>query len=560
MTTPNDENPSKNSSVNEETDVVDLGQETILEYSLVDEPKQVAVIKGPALSLGSETSSLLLTRLKAVLILAMGFTSLFLIASILGVKKPVTGGFTHFREFAIVRLVVYSGLLAYLFLNNDLAKSTLRRVEIVFFSIVVLLWIVQRYNVVVNDGSAGNLSNLLADRYQAIISLMIIMIAYGMFIPNRWQDTAKVVLTIALAPMVVLVLIRTFQAELFFELKPLITSESVALLLINLSIAAILSTYGAGILNAMRSEVHEARKFGQYQVVRKLGSGGMGEVYLAEHALLKRQCALKLINADSGKSPVALARFEREVQTTASLTHPNTIEIYDYGHTEDGTFYYVMEFLPGMSVGELTRKNGPLPAGRVIHLLRQVCRALAEAHDAGLIHRDLKPDNIFLSERGGVCDFVKVLDFGLVKLANEAESAQLTADHTVSGTPSFMSPEQATGASGLDGRCDIYSLGAIAYEMLTGRLPFEGDNPVAVMIAHASEKVVPPSELNSDIPNDLETVVLQCLAKKPDDRFEDVLALEEALSHCAAASDWDSRKAALWWHSQSEEEPEPAFG
>src|SRR5580658_8966397 len=180
----------------------------------------------------------------------------------------------------------------------------------------------------------------------------------------------------------------------------------------------------------------------------------MGAVYLAEHALLKRPCALKLIRPEAGADPLALARFEREVQSSALLAHPNTIEIYDYGHTDDGTFYYVMEYLQGLSLSDLVRAAGPLPPGRVIYLFRQVCAGLAEAHGLGLVHRDLKPANVFVAVRGGESDVAKVLDFGLVKLTKDAGAAALTSDMTVSGTPLFMAPEQTVGDRALDSRAD----------------------------------------------------------------------------------------------------------
>jgi serine/threonine-protein kinase len=302
------------------------------------------------------------------------------------------------------------------------------------------------------------------------------------------------------------------------------------------------------VLNILRKEVHDAKRYGQYQLVSKLGSGGMGDVFLAEHVLMKRPCALKLIHAAAAAEPRALARFEREVKSTASLTHPHTIEIYDYGHTDDGTFYYVMEYLPGLGLDQLLAEYGPLPPGRVIFLLRQVCSALAEAHAAGLIHRDLKPGNLYISERGGLCDFVKVLDFGLVKRIQEPSAARLTADHVVSGTPHYMAPEQALGARELDARSDLYALGAIAYHMLCGQPPFPGDNPMAVMIAHAHEKLPPLSAHRADIPDDLQQVVLRCLAKSPADRYADAKELEQALANCAAANAWDTQKAAVWWH------------
>jgi serine/threonine-protein kinase len=291
----------------------------------------------------------------------------------------------------------------------------------------------------------------------------------------------------------------------------------------------------------------------------------MGEVYLAEHQLLKRPCALKLIKPEAGADPIALARFEREVQSAARLAHPNTIEIYDYGHTDDGTFYYVMEHLEGMSLSDLVRRDGPLPPGRVIYLFRQVCAGLAEAHALGLVHRDLKPANVFVAVRGGESDVAKVLDFGLVKLTKDPGAAALTSDLTVSGTPLYMAPEQATADRSLDARADIYALGAMMYFALTGRPPFTGEGAFAVMMAHARDPVVPPSQLRPGLPEDLERVVLLCLAKRPEERYRDVKTLGQALATCTSADDWDSEKADRWWadHVQTapvDAMPQPALG
>ena len=289
---------------------------------------------------------------------------------------------------------------------------------------------------------------------------------------------------------------------------------------IMLGISYLCSVYGTHIINALRNEAFEARQLGQYRLMRPIGTGGMGEVYLAEHQMMKRPVAIKVIRPGKADDPQALARFEREVRATAKLSHWNTIEIFDYGRTDDGTFYYVMEYLPGMSLAELVDRYGPLPADRAIHLLMQTCDALAEAHARGLIHRDIKPGNIFAAERGGVYDVAKLLDFGLVKpLSDDKVPVQLTQEGTITGSPLFMSPEQALGDSEPDARSDIYSLGAVAYYLLTGAPPFEGDKPIKIILAHAHDPVVPPSRLRSDVPADLEQVVLRCLAKNPDDRY-----------------------------------------
>jgi serine/threonine-protein kinase len=451
------------------------------------------------------------------------------------------------RNLTVVRLVILGAILAILYARQSFTQAFLRGVEYTLFGALTLLWIGARYGAVVDDAQAANLVELLVGGREAMIGLFMLMIVHGLFIPNRWQGTAKVVLLMALAPTVVLVLFEARQPQLAAQVEELFTWRNVSMNILILVVGAFLATYGSHVLHALRTDVHAARKYGQYQLLEKIGGGGMGEVFLAEHVLIKRPCAMKLIRAESAGDPTALARFEREVQTTAGLTHPNTIGIYDYGHANDGTFYYVMEYLPGLSLAELIARHGPLPSGRVIYLLRQACGALAEAHAAGLIHRDLKPGNLFVSERGGLCDFVKVLDFGLVKLTSDPQAVQLTSDQVISGTPLYMAPEQAVGDRGLDGRCDVYALGAIAYHMLAGRPPFEDDSPVAVMIAHASQDVVAPSEHCPDIPADLEQVVLRCLAKKPGDRYVDVLALAEALNNCAAASAWDAQQAASWW-------------
>ena len=214
-----------------------------------------------------------------------------------------------------------------------------------------------------------------------------------------------------------------------------------------------------------------------------------------------------------------------------------------------------MEYLEGMSLSDLVRQAGPLPPGRVIYLFRQVCAGLAEAHALGLVHRDLKPANVFVAVRGGESDVAKVLDFGLVKLTREPGVAELTGDMTVSGTPMYMAPEQAVGDRSLDARADIYALGAMMYFALTGRPPFTGDSPFAVMMAHARDPVVPPSQVHPGVPEDLERVVLRCLAKKPDDRFPTVKVLGEALAACASAADWGPNRADAWWAAAMQPAP-----
>src|SRR5262249_36675213 len=269
------------------------------------------------------------------------------------------------------------------------------------------------------------------------------------------------------------------------------------------------------------------------------------EVYLAQHVLLRRPCALKLIRPERAVDSKNLRRFEREVQATAMLTHPNTVQVYDYGHAEDGTFYYVMEHLPGLTLEALVKQAGPLPAARATHFLRQVCGALEEAHGRGLIHRDIKPGNVMICERGGVRDFAKLLDFGLVlPPASDMRGDKLTQDGTVTGTPAYLSPEQAGGQEAVEARSDIYSGGALAYFLLTGRPPFAGRTGMKLIAAHLYEVPEPLSRHRPDVPADLEAVILRCLAKEPNARFLDAASLNAALSSCAAAGQWTAREAA----------------
>ena len=396
-----------------------------------------------------------------------------------------------------------------------------------------------------------------------VLLTAVLILTYGLYVPKSWRRAAVVVGPLALLPFATLAVLALRHPEAMAWLGdgwfsgPAPRAFEFAFDGLILIILAVGATFGAHTISRLRREVAEARRLGQYHLRRRIGSGGMGEVYLAEHLLLKRPCAVKLIRPGDATDPRALERFEREVRLTAALSHPNIVEIYDYGRAEDGTYYYVMEYLNGLSLAELVERHGPLPPGRVVYLLRRVCGALGEAHAAGLIHRDIKPSNIFAARRGGLGDVAKLLDFGLVLPAARSDTAHLSGEGQVLGTPLYMSPEQATGGRELDGRSDIYSLGAVAYFLLTGRPPFEGEGGIAVMIAHARDPVVPPSQVRADIPEDLERVVLRCLAKDPAERYPDAEGLEQALCQCACAGDWHRDRAARWWRDADAGDHEP---
>jgi serine/threonine-protein kinase len=332
-------------------------------------------------------------------------------------------------------------------------------------------------------------------------------------------------------------------------------------------ICAGIAIVGSRVLYGMTKELSDARRMGSYELEEKLGDGGMGEVWKARHRLLARPAAIKLIRPDALGSPesevarTAIVRFEREAQATATLGSPHTIEIYDFGVTEDHSFYYVMELLDGLDLRRLIERHGPVSPRRAIHFLAQACHSLADAHESGLIHRDVKPANIFACRRGREEDFVKVLDFGLVKHADsKAMDVQLTTVGTTTGTPAFMAPEAVYEADRMDARSDLYSLGCVGFWLLTGRLVFERDTPIQTLLSHLNDKPVPPSQrAQQPIPEELDRVILDCLEKDPSKRPASAEELGKRLQRCLVGTDpWTADEARAWWTQVRAVSPEPA--
>jgi serine/threonine-protein kinase len=378
---------------------------------------------------------------------------------------------------------------------------------------------------------------VLTDRFHlsgcsVCLTATIYIVAYGVCIPNTWPRCLLVVgLLWGIVPVMWVVGCATTGVP-----GSAVMNVSTLYVFLDLTFAAALAVYACHRVETLRREAVQARRLGQYVLRDRLGTGGMGEVYLADHVLLRRPCAVKLIRPERAGDPKNLRRFEREVQTTATLTHPNTVQIFDYGHAADGTFYHVMEYLPGVTLEELVAREGPLPPGRTVHFLRQICGALREAHGRGLTHRDVKPGNVMVCERGGTPDVAKLLDFGLVLPPTGAAGGEkLTQDGAVTGTPAYLSPEQAGGEESVDARSDIYSVGALAYFLLTGQPPLAGRPGVKMLAAHLYEAPAPLTARRPDIPRALDAVVLRCLAKKPEGRFPNVESLDGALAACQKA-------------------------
>jgi hypothetical protein len=297
-----------------------------------------------------------------------------------------------------------------------------------------------------------------------------------------------------------------------------------------------------------RRAVLKAKQLGQYALEEKLGEGGMGVVYRGSHAMLRRPTAIKLLHIEQ-TNPETIARFEREVTLTSQLTHPNTIAIYDFGQTPEGLFYYAMEYLEGLDLDRLVKDFGPQSDARIVHILKQVCGSLAEAHSHGLIHRDIKPGNVFLTQRGGLYDFAKVLDFGLVKAIGAADDGSLTAAGALTGTPLFLAPEQIEHSESVDQRTDLYALGAVAYFLVTGSAPFSGESIVEICMKHVQQTPESPTaRAGRPVEPVLEEVILQCLMKNPADRPDSAAAVAEMLS--TIDSRWTQAAAEQWWRGR----------
>ncbi|MFN7875371.1 MAG: serine/threonine protein kinase [Pirellula sp.] len=513
-------------------------------------PAEMELLEGDTSS-SRQANDLLQTRLRTAAF-ALGFG--FLIFSIWSLIQlwwefPSNPGTTTLGV-ELVTTVILIGVALWLSRLSQASANCLRWSELLIFSAPAASLLVMHYRDVV----------FLASNYSFIphISMsgwLILIFTYNIFVPRSWRVVMTVCLVMAMAPIiataVAAIMHEDIQRSLMFD--PSCIIEMVLILFATLAACLL----GLRMIAYLRGKVDEAKELGRYHLREKLGSGGMGDVYLAEHRLMKRPCAIKVIRPEKAGDPKSIARFEREVRSTSRLNHWNNVSIFDYGRTPDGKFYYVMEYLTGLSLQQMVKKRGPLSPGRAVYLLNQVCNALHEAHSIGLLHRDIKPANLMVTELGGSFDMIKLLDFGLVKSIDPSiqngEDTDLTMAGSLTGSPLYMSPEQAMGNVSPDQRSDIYSLGGVAHFMLTGKPPFDAGPTLKILLAHLHEPPKAPS-LERDsalIPpsSAFDELVLRCLDKSPDNRFQSARELQSALQQLPEYHDWDAHKAECWWTS-----------
>jgi eukaryotic-like serine/threonine-protein kinase len=387
---------------------------------------------------------------------------------------------------------------------------------------------------------------------QVLLALIVTVMIRAILVPSRPRRT-MLLSALAFLPTLVVCIVRHHPTALLPGFSPDYQKQYMTLNTVLWSVlGTTLATITSRVTYGLRKQVAEANELGQYILEEKIGGGGMGEVWRARHRLLIRPAAIKLVRPQvSGDPELLLRRFEREARATAALKSPHTVQLYDFGATDDGRLYYVMELLDGLDLDTLVRQYGPQQPERVVHILRQVCSSLQDAHANGLVHRDIKPANVVVSRAGTTFDFAKVLDFGLVKLdsARTSEDAvKLSSDGSTSGTPAFMAPETVLAVADTDHRVDLYALGCVAYWLLTGKLVFAGKNVVEVMFHHAHTPAPRPSTRSEvPIPVQLEDLIMECLEKEPPRRPGSAEAVSTRLDAIRLESAWTVERAERWW-------------
>jgi hypothetical protein len=524
----------------------------------------------PATNPGSSASSLFVGRLgsgrpddtRALLQarLQLASSALFPLAVAFLIRDYVLGFPTAERGAGIGQVILLALALGVLYSGRRLRMRALRAVELVVFGVPAARMAVLSYGAILDSARAGDAAAVTIEMQATEIAFFALIVFYGMFVPNTVRRAALIIGGFGVVFILLLPVMSFHDPAAWAFVWQAVEVERRLTMALLIVFAVGIAITASSIIHTLRSEVIEARQMGQYRLTERIGQGGMGEVWKAEHALLARPAAVKLIRpealdpADPAKAEATIRRFEREAQDTAGLRSVHTVELYDFGVTDSGTFYFVMELLDGIDLETMVMRHGPLPPARVCHLARQVCESLQEAHEQGLVHRDIKPANVFCCRLGGAYDFVKVLDFGLAKHSEvraSPDAAKLTREGTVLGTPAYMPPETITrGVS--DARSDIYALGCVLFWTLTGQLLFEGSSAMSTVVKHAQEAPDAPSHrADRALPGCLDRIVLACLQKDPVARPQSAAELRRLLEECDTPDSWSEADARAWWSSHA---------
>ena len=472
----------------------------------------------------------------------------------LSLEKP------HAVPIRVAYLAFLATMLVPLWRKQALRLDPLRLIEAAVFG-ATALWVGydSTFHMLKAAAEADQIA-FVATADALVFFSFALTVGYGVFVPNALPRATVAIALLGAVPFAALAVIiaaapRESEAFLSSVQGTLATS-----LLIQTTMGVAVAIAGARVINGLRQEAHDARQLGQYTLRERIGGGGIGEVWRAEHRFLARPAAIKLIRrelVDGGNPSMFSAierRFEREAQVTASLRSPHTVDLYDFGRSQSGAFYYVMELLDGLDLEALVERHGPQPAERSIELLIQACDSLHEAHALGLVHRDIKPANIVVSPMGRTGDFVKVLDFGLVRQSvRDPEETRVTVQGTAAGTPAFMAPEMIVGNADdhLDGRADLYALGCVGYWLLTGHPVFDADSAMSMAVAHARDEPSPASSRTEiAVPQSLDALLLSCLQKAPADRPATAEVLAQRLAAIDTEPRWDSERARSWWRDR----------
>jgi hypothetical protein len=503
--------------------------------------KSISISQRAGTSFGEEQRELMQRRCKLVCLLGVvvaGVVLLFYFVFVSGRPTPPGAPFTPWRVAVIYLHVASFVVAALLVFARSWSMRVLVTIDLTLFAFNILL---------------SHFNAVAFERYNVpIFAISVLLFLHASLVPVRVIAQAGLAVVGAFGFAITAALGYTLIPEIqqFWQEAGRGADLRSTLLdgTFELSILGIVSVTITKALYHMRLSLHRAQRLGSYVIEGELGKGGMGHVYVAEHALMNRPTAVKVLKAPPGEGEVWLARFEREVRLSATLTHPNTITVYDFGRSGRETFYYAMEFLDGLNLEEFVTRFGPVPPERTVFILTQICGSLAEAHENHIMHRDIKPANILLTYRGGMYDFVKVFDFGLAKQIEPDDSPKVTKTGVLLGTPQYIAPEAATAPDQVDGRADLYSLGGVAYWMLVGRPPFEAATSTGLILEHLKTRPTRPAEVSEfSIPPELDHIVMRCLEKDPQDRFRTAGEVEAALRAIRFDEAWTGERARAWW-------------